>query len=233
MINNKILMLASCLLFLSCGQHKNVNENTEMCVMTENILNVPTTNFPYKVINKSEDSIITLDNKVITKVTYVVIIPSEYSKDVLDEIADILKYEANNEYVFVEYYLESQSKTGVNYGISKRTPLEISSTINYVAPPKTESVTIKAPYDGCKVYGKWQMVGAIVIVYQKKGKCYMVNFYGGSKYSDPERYIKTTYEGCTAFKNVEDPADMYIINNNGDLDGYYDGDLASTFSRIY
>lgn len=28
-----------------------------------------------------------------------------------------------------------------------------------------------------------------------------------------------------------DPADMYVINSNGDLDGYYDGDLATTFGK--
>lgn len=59
----------------------------------------------------------------------------------------------------------------------------------------------------------------------------MVNYYGGNNYSDPERLIKATWRGRTAFKNAEAPADMYAINSNGDLDGYYEGDSATTFGQ--
>ena len=176
------------------------------------------------------------DGQSLKKLRVTVEIPVEYSDLGLGDIAEDIKRKEPYEYLFVEFYLPSQPKTGPNYGIAKRTPTENSAVVNYVAPPKapeqrTEQPTIKKPYDGCKVYGAWNMMGAKVIAYQKNGKCYMVNYYGGSKYSEPERYIKTTFRGRTAFKNAEDPADMYVINANGDLDGYYEGDLATTFGQ--
>lgn len=162
---------------------------------------------------------------------YTVVIPSEYSQTALDEIADVIKYNAAVEYVFVEFYMDGQPLSGANYGIAKRLPNESSSEINYIAPPKEPEKPVAKPYDGCKVYGAWSMMGAKVIAYQKNGNCYMVNYYGGSNYGDPERYYKTSYHGHTAFKNAEDPNDMYVINSYGDLDGYYEGDLASTFPQ--
>lgn len=173
------------------------------------------------------------DNQSIAKVTYTIEIPIEYSETELDNIADAIKSQDRHDYIFVEYYLTSQPKTGRNYGISKRTPSERSSKINYVASPAPEPKEVKTPYDGWKVYGKWSMAGATLIVYKKGGRCYMVNYYGSTNYGEPELYIKTTYHGSPAFKNAEDPADMYVINSNGDLDGYYGGDLATTFPQTY
>ena len=176
------------------------------------------------------------DGQSIQKIRYTVEIPIEYSEIALNEIADVIKSKEQMEYVFIEYYLPNQPRNSGNYGISKRTPSEHSTEINYIAPPKEPQTTqpkaeANTPYKGCKVYGAWNMTGAKVIAYQKNNRCYMVNYYGGTKYSEPELYIKTTWHGRTAFKNAEDPADMYVINNNGDLDGYYEGDLATTFSQ--
>ena len=190
----------------------------------------PTTSYAYKIVNIKESSMKLLDNPEIRKMTYTVEIQSELSKLALDEIANVIAYSEPCEYVFIEYYLSNQSPNGPNYGISKRTPTDKSSQINYIAPPKKESAA-KTPYDGCKVIGKWNMMGATLIVYQKGNNYYMVNYYGGSKYGDPERYIKIKFKGCTAFRNVDDPADVYVINKNGELDGYYDGDLATTFPK--
>lgn len=233
-----LYILASTTLLTSCGDNK--SEETarpevmvEEAVVEQTPIYAPTTSYLYTVINKQESSMPLPDNQELKKMTYTVEIPSEYSQSALSEIADVIKHEDNHEYVFVEYYLPSQPKTGPNYGIAKRTPSENSVTVNYVASPAPEPVAAKAPYDGCKIYGKWSMTGATVIAYQKNGKCYMVNHYGDSNYGDPERFIKTTYRGRTAFKNAEDPADMYVINSNGDLDGYYEGDLASTFPQTY
>lgn len=191
----------------------------------------PTTSYTYKIVNKKESSLKLHDNQELKKMTYTVEIQKELSKSALDEIANVIAYSEPCEYIFIEYYLSTQVKNGPNYGLSKRTPTEQSSQINYIAPPAKESVAVKKPYDGCKVFGKWSMMGATVIVYQKGDNCYMVNHYGGSKYDEPERYIKTTFRGCTAFKNAEDLADVYVINNNGDLDGYYEGYYASTFPK--
>lgn len=167
----------------------------------------------------------------IKKVTYTIVIPKEYDKNELDKISDFLKSQESISYVFVEYYLDTQPLNGGNYAISKRSPQEVSTTINYKASPK-EDASIKTPYSGCKIYGKWSMYGATLIVYQKNGRTYMVNYYGGNSYGDEELYRKTTYRGRTAFVNADDPDDMYVINANGDLDGYNMGDLATTFSRI-
>lgn len=167
----------------------------------------------------------------IRKVTYIIKIPSEYDKMKLDEISDYLKRSETGQYVFIEYYLQNQPLNGGNYAISKRTPQEVSTTINYVTSPK-EPNNVKAPYDGCEIYGKWSMYGATLIVYKKNGKTYMINYYGDNNYGDEELYRKTSYRGKTAFVNTEDPADMYVINANGDLDGYNMGELATTFSRM-
>ena len=193
-------------------------------------------NYSYDIVGREESSMPLPDGQEVKKLRVTVEIPSEYSDIALNDIADDIKRTTSNEYLFVEFYLPSQPKTGPNYGIAKRTPSENSAVVNYVAPPQAPEATpdqpkVKAPYDGCKVYGAWNMMGAKVIAYQKNGRCYMVNYYGGTNFGDPERYIKTTYRGRTAFKNAEDPADMYVINGNGDLDGYYDGDLATTFGQ--
>lgn len=236
------LTLTVCALLASCGSKQESNsteaqQEEEVAVVEQKTPNVEashvSTTYEYSVINKVESSMPLPYNQELKKMTYTVEIPIEYSDIALNEIADVIKHNEQAEYVFIEYYLASQPKSGPNYGISKRTPSENSTTINYVAPPTPPASDVKAPYDGCKVYGKWSMMGAIVIAYQKGGRCYMVNYYGGSKYGDPELYYKTTYRGRTAFKNAEDPADVYVINRNGDLDGYYDGDLASTFPQTY
>ncbi len=235
------LIVAGCILFTSCGSKQGSNS---VDVQQENVAVVSeqeaplvdaistSTTYEYKVIKKEESSIPLPDNQELKKMTYTVEIPIEYSDIALNEIADVIKRGEKANYVFVEYYLVSQPKSGPNYGISKRTPSENSTTINYVASPAPPAPEVKAPYDGCKVYGKWNMMGATVIAYQKDGRCYMVNFYGGSRYGDPELYYKTSYRGRTAFKNAEDFADVYVINGNGDLDGYYGGDLAGTFSKV-
>lgn len=119
--------------------------------------------------------------------------------------------------------------------VSVETPLDsptesYSSQVQNKEEPKLTETS--APYTGHKVFGKWNMVGAVLTIYQKGDKCYMVNDYGDGKYDDPERFIKTTYHGQAAFKNAEDPNDMYVINSSGDLDGYAFGDLACTFRRI-
>lgn len=194
------------------------------------------TTYKYTIENKEVASMPISNGQQIQKIRYTVEIPIEYSDIALNEIADVIKTQEPIDYVFIEYYLPNQPRNSGNYGISKRTPTERSTEINYIAPPKEPKQTqqkaeVSTPYKGCKVYGAWNMMGAKVIAYQKNGRCYMVNYYGGSNYSDPELYIKTTWRGRTAFKNAEDPADMYVINSNGDLDGYYDGDLATTFSQ--
>lgn len=231
-----LIVLAS--VMFSCN-NKQENKVEEVCVevveceQIESIQVAPTTSYSYTILSKEESSFPLPDNQQITKMTYTLEIQSELSESALDEIADVIAYSDSHEYIFVEYYLPTQLKNGPNYGISKRTPSERSSQVNYIAPPAKEEATVKAPYDGCKVYGKWNMMGATLIVYQKGNKCYMVNYYGGSNYGEPERFIKTTYRGRTAFKNAEDPDDVYVINGEGNLDGYYCGDYASTFTQAY
>lgn len=193
--------------------------------------NVPSTHLPYKVVNREVVSAPLADGQELKKLRETIDIPSEYSEQQLKEIANVLKHNETFDYFNFEFYLESQPKTGPNYGIVNISPGEVYAKVNYVEPPKEPEKPVKKPYDGCTVYGAWNMMGAKVIAYQKNGRCYMVNYYGGSNYGDPELYYKTTYHGRTAFKNAEDPADMYVINSNGDLDGYYDGDLVTTFGQ--
>lgn len=240
-----VLLLPFTFLLSACGGNSSDNRQAESLPQTiqqntivEAVPAITETvcSYDYTVLNKEESTMPLPDGQSLKKLRVTVEIPVEYSDLGLGDIAEDIKRKEPYEYLFVEFYLPSQPKTGPNYGIAKRTPTENSAVVNYVAPPKapeqrTEQPTIKKPYDGCKVYGAWNMMGAKVIAYQKNGKCYMVNYYGGSKYSEPERYIKTTFRGRTAFKNAEDPADMYVINANGDLDGYYEGDLATTFGQ--
>ena len=227
---------------VSC-RNKHVDAKCEKEMVVEVVeskqLPSPTTSFQYVVVDKKESTLIVADNQKVEefkKMTYTIDIPNEYPVYALDEIADVIAYSEPCDYVFVEYYLPAQVKNSYNYGLSKRTPTERDTQINYIAPPQIEqpielNEAVKAPYDGCKVYGKWNMHGAVLVVYKKNNTCYMVNYYGGSNYGEPERYIKTTFRGCTAFKNAEDPNDVYVINDDGNLDGYYEGDLACTFSK--
>lgn len=232
-----LFTLASAVLLISCGSNNSQEPSTATAVEEvayEDATPSPTkrTSYSYTIVGQKEASMPLPDNQEIKKMTYTVEIPSEYSKYALAEIADVIKQNDNkHEYVFVEFYLASQPKTGPNYGIGIRTPSDNNTTVNYIAPPTPEAKDAKTPYDGCKVYGKWNMMGATVIAYQKNGNCYLVNYFGGNEYDEPERFIKTTYHGHTAFKNAEDPADMYVINSNGDLDGYFEGDLATTFPQ--
>lgn len=194
----------------------------------KNTLEAPSTR-EYKVISRAIQSMQDAEGNKVQKIHYSIEIPSEYDKDDLDNIANELKAKETVNRVFVEFYLEGKNSNNGNYALATRTPDDNSTKINYVAPPQEPKQKIKKPYDGCKVYGAWEMYGAKVIAYQKGGKCYMVNYYGGSNFDEPERYIKTSYRGRTAFKNADDPNEIYVINSNGDLDGYSYGDLASTF----
>ncbi len=103
--------------------------------------------------------------------------------------------------------------------------------VHTTTTPVPEFNELKTPYDNSHVYGKWKMVGAIVIVYEKGKDCYMVNYYGGNNYGEPELFIKTEFQDNLAFENAEDPMDLYVINQNGDLEGYYNGELANTFLK--
>ena len=239
----KIIFASSILLALaSCGGKSNKVKSAiadPMSSQYEVPQAAPTassTTYSYIIENKDVSTMQLPNGIQVQKIRYTVEVPIEYSDIALNEIADVIKSQEPIEYVFIEYYLPSQLRNSGNYGFSKRTPTERSTEINYITPPKDPEPTqpkaeVNTPYKGCKVFGAWNMMGAKVIAYQKNGRCYMVNYYGGSNYSDPELYIKTTWRGRTAFKNAEDPADMYVINSNGDLDGYYDGDLATTFSQ--
>ncbi len=218
---------------LSCNNNKSQQQEEASAVDSVEV-DVPDTTQTsitreYSVSNREIQSIKDTNGNEVQKVHFSVVIPSEYSENDLTDIANELKAKENINRVFVEFYLKGMSTNSGNYGIAIMTPDENSTKINYVAPPKEPEKKIKKPYDGCKVYGAWQMYGAKVIAYQKGGKCYMVNYFGGTNFDEPERYIKTTYRGRTAFKNAEDPNEIYVINSDGDLDGYSYGDLASTF----
>lgn len=241
-----VALLSTTSMLISCGNsHDNARVKNEMVTtsvnnnpQTEVILPStppppppPTTSYPYTIIDKKESTANLNNNQILKKMTYTVEIQTELSKNALDEIADVIAHSEPCEYVFIEYYLTTQAKSGPNYGLSKRTPIDNSSQINYIAPPAKKPEKVKAPYDGCKVYGKWNMMGAVVIAYQKGSKCYMVNYYGDSNFDEPELYIKTTIGDRTAFKNSEDLEDVYIINSYGDLDGYYYGDHCGTFYK--
>lgn len=238
-----VVLLSTISILISCGNsHDNsrvkieqvtttINNNLQAEVTPTIPVAPPTTSYPYTIIDKKESTANLNNNQILRKMTYTVEIQTELTKNALDEIADVIAHSEPCEYVFVEYYLTTQAKSGPNYGLSIRTPIDNSSQINYIAPPAKKPEKVKAPYDGCKVYGKWNMMGAVVIAYQKGSKCYMVNYYGGSNFDDPELYIKTTIGGRTAFKNSEDLEDVYIINSNGDLDGYYYGDYCGTFYK--
>lgn len=237
-MNKALYLITSVALLSSCTGNSSDESNQTEATVAETVIEQPTTispstSYQYTVISRQESAMPLANNQEIKKMTYTVEIPEEYSLIALNEIADVIKNEDQHEYVFIEYYLSSQPKSGLNYAISKRTPIDNNTTINYIAPPEPETSAVETPYDGAKVYGKWSMPGATVIAYQKKGKVYMVNHYGGSKYGDPERYIKTTYGGRIAFKNAEDPNDMYVINSDGDLDGYFEYDLVTTFPQTF
>lgn len=193
--------------------------------------NVTTTQLSYKVTNREIATVPIKNDLELKKLMISIDIPSEYSETQLKEIANVLKNNEPYEYFNFEFYLETQPKTGLNYGNVNITPAGTYVTVNHVPIPREPEKSVKKPFDGCTVYGAWDMIGAKVIAYQKNGRCYMVNYYGDSNYGDPELYYKTTFGGHTAFENAEDPADMYVINSNGDLDGYNDGDLVITFRK--
>ena len=187
--------------------------------------------YPHKIY--SRDSISTDYGN---KISYIIDIDTTYSSYELDQIAD---YYAGNEYsnrVFVEFYLSDQSKAGTNYALSKRTPEERSTQINYVAPPKEceleETSTNVAPFKGCKTFGKWDLgVGGYTVIYKKQGQCYMCNVFSEGKYEEPELFYETSFRGYKAFINADDDKDMYVIVS-GNLYGYYDGEKAAEFHRI-
>ena len=123
------------------------------------------------------------------------------------------------------------SLNGPNYAISKRTPDIKSTKINYVEPVK-ESPKHKAPYAGSEVIGTWQMaLGATTTIYKKGNTYYMADQYSEDSYGDPERLIRFSVNGNTAFKFVEDTGEVFVIMKDG-LYGYMDGDLSCVFSNV-
>ena len=165
------------------------------------------------------------------KVEYVIVINEKYGSKKLDEIADYIKSNEKIQHVFVSFYLNNMSLNGPNYAISKRTPDTNSTQINYVEPVK-ESPKHKAPYAGSEIIGTWQMaLGATTTIYKKGNSFYMVDQYSEDSYSDPEKLIRFSTNGYSAFKYVEDTGEVFVIMKDG-LYGFMDGDLSSVFSKI-
>lgn len=104
---------------------------------------------------------------------------------------------------------------------------------------KTTGATVTNPVENqkgrdgdLKVYGAWNMIGAVVMIYEENGNCYVIKRYNESKYGEPELYYKKSYQGQTAFVNAKDSDDMYVINRNGDLDGYNAGEKVISLQSI-
>ena len=169
----------------------------------------------------------------VKKVEYIIVIDKKYSEKELDEIADYIKSTDKDkiEYIFVSSYLSHMSLNGLNYAISIRTPDLNSTKINYVEPAK-ESKKQKAPYAGLEIIGKWQMVfEATTTIYKKGNTYYMADQYSEDSYGDPEKLIRFTVNGKTAFKFAEDTGEVFVIMKDG-LYGYMDGDLSCVFSNV-
>ena len=84
----------------------------------------------YKILSSDNSSATYSDDRKIVKRSYIVEIPKEYSKNQLDHIANEICLSDACQIIMIEYYLKSQDKNGINYGISKRTPAENYSEIN-------------------------------------------------------------------------------------------------------
>ena len=169
----------------------------------------------------------------VKKVEYIIVIDKKYSEKELDEIADYIKSTDKDkiEYIFVSSYLSHMSLNGLNYAISIRTPDMNSTKINYVEPAK-ESPKHKAPYAGLEIIGKWQMVfEATTTIYKKGNTYYMADQYSEDSYGDPEKLIRFTVNGKTAFRFAEDTGEVFVIMKDG-LYGYMDGDLSCVFSNV-
>ena len=169
----------------------------------------------------------------VKKVEYIIVIDTKYSEKELNEIADYIKSTEKDKikYIFVSYYLSHMSLNGLNYAISKRTPDLNSTQINYVEPAK-ESTKQKAPYAGLEIIGKWQMIfEATTTIYKKGNTYYMADQYSEDNYGDPEKLIRFTVNGKTAFKFAEDTGEVFVIMKDG-LYGYMDGDLSCVFSNV-
>ena len=169
----------------------------------------------------------------VKKVEYIIVIDKKYNEKELDEIADYIKSTDKDkiEYIFVSSYLSHMSLNGLNYAISKRTPDLNSTKINYVEPVK-ESPKQKAPYAGLEIIGKWQMVfEATTTIYKKGNTYYMADQYSEDSYSEPEKLIRFSVNGKTAFKFAEDTGEVFVIMKDG-LYGYMDGDLSCVFSNV-
>jgi len=193
---------------------------------------IPVPSVSYTIYSRNESKAPYSNGTYITKIQYIVDIPQEYDKSQLDEIADYLTQEENGRIVTVEFYLPNQTKGAGNYGIAYRTIDDHSTTINYIASPKkdTDAEAKDAPFKGAtRIYGKWSIPDAILTIYQKGGKCYMVNYYSNGKYDDPVLFYRTKMNGRTAFKNSEDLDDVYVIESDGSLGGYYQGDCGAVF----
>lgn len=184
----------------------------------------------YTVLNKDESTIRLGDNSELKSVTFTVELDGEYPKEKVDEIADELK-DKDLEYAFFDFFVKGQDTSDNPYAVVTRTPEENSTVVNGVTKSDPYANKVRAPYARCKVYGAWKMSGTTVVAYQKGGKCYMVDNYGNGKYGEPIAYKLTTFQDMTAFQNLSDAKDMYVINEDGDLDGYNGDDFATTYKQ--
>lgn len=166
----------------------------------------------------------------IEKITYTVSIPEKYNESQLKTIAEyLMNRESDQANIFIEYYLDSQNPSGLNYGLSSRVFGVKENIINYTSPAE-ETFDFNAVLTGTGKYviGKWKYLENILILYQKDNNYYGIFCWGTDSYNGPFDYIKTKYRGKTAYYNPDAPEEKLVLESNGDLGVYVGGKKINT-----
>lgn len=232
----KHLILITALALSGCtnnSQHKQISENQDYVeIRSKSYYPLPagaaeTASYPFDIVSRKVSEIVVGESKV----EYTVVISNKYNEQELDNIANNIKKSDKDgiNYIFISFYLNDMSLKGPNYAISKRTPDINTTQINYVEPAIESN---NAPYGNAEIIGKWSMAGgATTIIYKKNTSYYMIDHYSANNYGDPMKLIKSTINGNTSFRYVEDTGETFVIMEDG-LYGYMDGDLSCVFSKL-
>lgn len=236
----KYLILISLFIFSGCTnkvQHQQKEENVLTLPLLDTHDSPPdtsceedSTHYSFNIMSRNVANIMGVGEKV----EYVVVIDNKYTEHELNCIAnDIKKTDKDSiKYVFVSFYLNKMSLNGPNYAISKKTPSENSTEINFIELVKDEPSST-APYANSEIIGKWAMPGgAITTIYKMKSSYYMIDEYSPNNYGDPEKLIFYTINNAMAFKYVDDTGETFVIMKDG-LYGYMNGDLSCVFSNVH
>ena len=176
---------------------------------------------PFYEIIKTQKS-----NDFVEKVEYSLSIAEELNKNDLELIANdlIKKQHPSCDYIFISYYLPSQSIGTGNWALTRITNNQMETTIN--GTPKKDIPQVELTDKTVNIIGKWynRLVGGEYIIYEKNAKIFFKTSFSDGSGSEEELITKKVRGTIRYYNKESDRQNEYYVISNGTLSIYDDLD---------